>query len=201
MISWASGVDVEDEDGDGSSTDTRPWILGDMLHSAPLTINYGALGSFTQANPDLRLVVGTNAGFLHMFGTSDGVEDWAFFPKELAPVLAKRLDNQVSNKHVYGIDATPVAYIKDVNNDGTISAAAGDKVFVYVGLRRGGRAYYALDLSVPDSPKFKWMIDNNTTGFSELGQSWSEPVITTVAGYVDGAGKSSQTGGHLRRRL
>ena len=189
LISWSRGVDVEDEDGDGSSTDTRPWILGDMLHSAPLTINYGALGSFTKDDPDLRLVVGTNAGFLHMFGVNDGVEDWAFFPKELAPVLNKRLVDKASSKHTYGIDSTAVAYTKDVNNDGTLSAAAGDKVFVYVGLRRGGRAYYALDLSAPGSPAFKWMISNATTGFSELGQSWSQPVATTIAGYVDGSGK------------
>ena len=42
-------------------------------------MNYGALGAFTVADPDLRIVVGTNAGF-HMFGNDDGEEDWAFFP-------------------------------------------------------------------------------------------------------------------------
>ncbi|MGB5441903.1 MAG: hypothetical protein WBN57_04675, partial [Gammaproteobacteria bacterium] len=189
LISWSTGVDVQDEDGDGSSTDTRPWILGDMLHSTPLTINYGALGSFTKDDPDLRLLAGTNAGFLHMFGVSDGVEDWAFFPKELAPVLNKRLLDKASSQHTYGIDSPAVAYTRDVNNDGTLSAAAGDKVFVYFGLRRGGRGYYALDLSTPGSPAYKWMISNATTGFSELGQSWSQPVPTIIAGYVDGGGK------------
>jgi type IV pilus assembly protein PilY1 len=189
LISWSRGVDVTDEDEDGSSVDNRTWILGDILHSLPLAINYGALGSFTEANPDIRLVVGTNAGFLHMFGTGDGVEDWAFFPKELAPVLNKRLANISSASHAYAIDATPVAWTRDVNRDGTLSAAAGDKVYLYFGLRRGGRAYYALDLSNPAIPAFKWMIDNTTAGFSELGQTWSDPVPTTVPGYVDGSGK------------
>jgi type IV pilus assembly protein PilY1 len=189
LISWSRGVDVKDEDEDGSSVDNRTWILGDMLHSEPLVINYGALGSFTEANPDIRLVVGTNAGFLHMFGADDGAEDWAFFPKELAPVLNKRLTGKSSTSHTYGIDATPVAWIKDVNRDGTLSATAGDKVYLYSGMRRGGRTLFALDLSAPATPAFKWMIDNTTTGFSELGQTWSDPVPTTVPGYVDGSGK------------
>jgi type IV pilus assembly protein PilY1 len=55
-------------------------------------------------------------------------------------------------------------------------------------MRRGGRTLFALDLSTPAIPAFKWMIDNNTTGFSELGQTWSNPVPTTVPGYVDGSG-------------
>ena len=188
LLSWARGVDVSDEDGDGSNVDNRPWILGDMLHSEPLVINYGALGAYTEANPDIRLVVGTNAGFLHMFGADNGAEDWAFFPKELAPVLKKRLDGNAGN-HTYGIDATPVVWTRDVNRDGTLSAAAGDKVYLYSGMRRGGRVLFALDLSTPTAPVFKWMIDNNTTGFSELGQTWSDPVLTTVPGYVDGSGK------------
>ena len=188
LIKWSTGVDVQDEDGDGRIDDTRPWILGDMLHSAPLVINYGG----SEKDPDLRVVVGTNAGFLHMFDVSDGKEDWAFFPKELAPVLGKRLLNEESKEHIYGIDSSPVAYIRDVNNDGTLKG--DDKVFVYFGLRRGGRGYYALDLSKPDTPKYKWMISNTTSpfpddDFSELGQSWSEPVPTTIAGYADGSGK------------
>jgi type IV pilus assembly protein PilY1 len=56
-------------------------------------------------------------------------------------------------------------------------------------MRRGGRTLFALDLSAPATPAFKWMIDNTTTGFSELGQTWSDPVPTTVPGYVDGSGK------------
>ena len=188
LIDWSRGVDVQDEDGDGKTNDTRPWILGDMLHSAPLVINYGG------KDQELRIVVGTNAGFLHMFDVNDdkGDEDWAFFPKELAPVLDKRMLNEQSKQHIYGIDSSPVAYIKDVNNDGTLKDE--DKVFVYFGLRRGGRAYYALDLSKPKTPVYKWMISNETSpfpedDFSELGQSWSEPVPTTIAGYVDGSGK------------
>ena len=41
----------------------------------------------------IEVVVGTNAGFLHMFDNADGEEDWAFFPKELAAVFDQRRDN------------------------------------------------------------------------------------------------------------
>ena len=183
VIDWARGYT------DSSKTDTRSWILGDMLHGRPLVLNYGARGSYTTANPDLRIVVGTNAGFLHMFGNSDGQEDWAFFPKELAAVLAKRHANQGGAANVYGIDSPPVFYSKDLNNDGTIDSTAGDKLYVYFGLRRGGKAYYALDISNPDNPVFLWQIDKSSTGFSELGQSWSVPVITYIPGYAGGVRK------------
>ena len=187
QIEWARGFDAYDNDGDGDTSDPRSWILGDMLHSQPLVLNYGARGSFTQSNPDLRLLVGSNSGFVHLFGNSDGQEDWAFFPKELASILPKRRRNTRSNDHVYGMDLTPVTYIYDSNQDGTLSGD-DDKVWAYLGMRRGGRAYYALDLSNPDSPSFMWRIHKSTQGFDELGQTWSEPAVTRLPGYVDANG-------------
>ncbi len=194
-----SFFDVDDQDGldaelaygrgfeinnDGTiSTVTRGWILADILHSQPVVVNYGGADP---NNPDLRIVVGTNGGFLHMFGDSDGQEDWAFFPKELAPVLRQRRLNPLSAEHVYGVDALPVMYTKDNNQNGTIES--GDKVWAFFGLRRGGRGMYALDISNPDSPAYLWGIDFNTTGFSELGQTWSVPVVTRIPGYADSNG-------------
>ncbi|MBP9032386.1 MAG: hypothetical protein KBG29_00745 [Pseudomonadales bacterium] len=184
LLAWARGW------SDSSKSETRGWILGDMLHSRPLVLNYGARGSHTATNPDIRIVVGTNAGFLHMFDNADGGEDWAFFPKELAAVLDQRRDNATGRDPVYGVDASPVLYSKDINRDGTIDSTAGDKLYVYFGLRRGGTSYYALDVSNPDSPAFLWKIDGNTAGFGELGQSWSVPVLTRVPGYAsDGVPK------------
>ena len=188
QINWARGYDAYDTDGDSNTSESRGWILGDILHSQPLVLNYGARGSFTTSAPDLRLLVGSNSGFVHLFGNDNGVEDWAFFPKELAGILPLRRRNALSNNHVYGMDLTPVAYTYDSNNDGTLDSGAGDKVWAYLGMRRGGRAYYALDLSNPDSPSFMWRIDNNSTGFGELGQTWSEPVVTIIPGYTDNNG-------------
>ena len=75
--------------------------------SQPLVLNYGARGGYTQAAPDIRLLVGTNAGFVHMFGNDNGQEDWAFFPKELAPILRARSQNARSSQNIYGMDLTP----------------------------------------------------------------------------------------------
>ncbi len=43
--------------------------------------------------------------------------------------------------------------------------------------RRGGKSYYALDVTKPSSPVLMWKIDDTTTNFSKLGFSWSEPTV------------------------
>ncbi|MFT4519504.1 MAG: type IV pilus assembly protein PilY1 [Halioglobus sp.] len=188
VIQWAIGYDIEDEDEDESINDNRPWILADILHSKPLVVNYGALGSHTPSNPDVRILVGTNAGFLHMFGSDDGEEDWAFFAKELAPVLSKRKDNLVSAERPYGMDGPPVSYTIDLNNDGTIDESVGDKAWLFFGLRRGGSLLYALDISDPDDPTFMWRLDEEVVGLEELGQTWSVPAVSYIPGHIDGSG-------------
>nr|WP_279625985.1 PilC/PilY family type IV pilus protein [Malonomonas rubra] len=41
-------------------------------------------------------------------------------------------------------------------------------------------SYYALDVTNPLSPQFLWEIDSTTTGFSELGETWSDAVIGKI---------------------
>lgn len=184
LLAWARGWK------DGSARkNRRDWILGDMLHSRPLVLNYGARSGYTKADPDIRVVVGTNAGFLHMFNNSDGKENWAFFPKELAAVLKPRFENLMGGDVVWGVDGSAVYYSYDANRDGTIDHTAGDKLYLYFGLRRGGNAYYALDISDPDNPQMLWKIDGSMTGFEELGETWSQPLVTYIAGYRDAAKK------------
>jgi type IV pilus assembly protein PilY1 len=43
-------------------------------------------------------------------------------------------------------------------------------------MRRGGRNYYALDVTNPDAPKVLWTIKGGTGDFAELGQSWGRPI-------------------------
>jgi type IV pilus assembly protein PilY1 len=188
LLAWAEGFDVDDEDEDSDRDETRSWILADMLHGKPLVINYGARGSFTRENPELRMLAGTNGGFLHMFGVDDGEEDWAFFPKELAGVLSPRRRDDVSPDQIYGIDGSAILYRLDNNRDGTIDSGEGDLAWVFFGLRRGGRILYALDVSNPDNPALLWTIDESTPGFEELGQTWSAPVIARIPGYKTAGG-------------
>ncbi|MGP1719275.1 pilus assembly protein [Shewanella frigidimarina] len=178
LFDWTIGIDVDDEDKDGSTTDKRSDIMGDPLHSKPLAINYGTAGS-----PDIRILLGTNAGFLHMFKDSGSSveESWAFMPQELLPNLRELRANVPTGVHsVYGIDSPPVAYVKR-NASGAI-----DKAWLFVGMRRGGKSYYALNITNPDSPQFMWKVDPSSTGMSDMGQSWAEPVVTFIPGVPAG---------------
>ncbi len=67
--------------------------------------------------------------------------------------------------------------------------------YIYPTQRRGGRMVYALDVTDPDeTPDLLWRVGcpnlgndtGCTTGFTDIGQTWSMPVGGYVEGYVDG---------------
>jgi len=183
LIAYARGLDIDDLDGDGEQDEAREWVFADPLHSRPLPLNYGARGGHSSDNPAIYLAVASNDGFLHMLrnttsgNTESGEEVWAFMPKISMPVQKKLRDNATGSTHPYTVDGAPVAYIEDKNNNGTIES--GEPVYLYIGLRRGGKKYYALDVSNPESPKLLWTIDNSGD-FSELGYTFSNPRIGVV---------------------
>ncbi len=178
LFNWAKGVDVDDEDADSNVTELRSDIMGDPLHSKPLAISYG--------DGDVRVLVGTNAGSVHMFKDSGDTvsEEWSFIPYELYPNLAALRDNTAGEK-VYGMDGSPIIYFKDGNGNRIVDGA--EKVWAFIGMRRGGSAYYAFDISVPSDPSLLWSseLSSSDPGFSEMGQSWSKPKIAfiNVSGY------------------
>ena len=95
-------------------------------------------------------------------------ESWAFIPYPLLKNQMTLRENDSVNSHVYGLDGNPVSYIVDNNNDGLITSS-GDKAWVYIGQRQGGRSYYGLNVTNPDSPTIKWIITGGTTtGFDRL---------------------------------
>ncbi len=177
LFDWAQGKDVDDDNGNSITTEFRQDVVGDPLHSKPLAINFG-----TSAAPDIRVVVGTNHGFLHMFKDtgSDVSETWAFMPYELLPNITELRANIPTGVHsVYGMDSPPIAYVK--TGPGGI-----EKAWMFAGMRRGGKSYYAIDITNPDSPSYMWKIDSDSAGMSELGQTWSEPVVTLIPGWPVG---------------
>ena len=173
-IQWAMGIDVDNDDDD-TSTKVRADVFGDPLHSKPVVIDYGT------GNP--RLVVGTNAGVLHMFednSTLNSVtENWAYLPNELFKNIKPLRENAITvDNKVYGLDGEITLHINDANNDGIVNNS--DTAWLFFGLRRGGRSYYALDVTTPSTPKLMWKIDATSTGvnsFSKLGQTWSKPQV------------------------
>ncbi|NIO42986.1 MAG: PQQ-binding-like beta-propeller repeat protein, partial [Burkholderiales bacterium] len=61
----------------------------------------------------------------------------------------------------------------------------GDKVYLYLGMRRGGRLLYALDVTDPETPSLLWRRDSTSAGFAELGQTWSAPTVANLPGYMN----------------
>ena len=181
FLKWGTGMDVNDEDQDSLTTDVRPF-LGDPLHSRPILINY---------TDDINIVYySTNDGYLHAVDAETGKEVFSFIPKELLPNLYNHyLDN--SGQKIYGLDSSWIALRHDEDEDGLISST-GDYIYLYGGMRMGGNNYYALDVTnvstTSASPKLKWVINSSSnSAFTDLGQSWSEPVVTRIK--VNGVAK------------
>ncbi len=176
---WARGNDPD-------TGDVRNWLLNDVLHSRPLPINYGARGGFSDTNPDIRILMGTNAGFMHMFqnsssgGSESGVENWAFMPRELLPLLPRLRENDgsINPPHPYGVDGAATVYLEDNNNDNIIGT--GDKAWAFFGLRRGGRNYYGMDITNPDNPSLMWVIRGGTGAFGNLALTFSAPTPVDI---------------------
>ncbi|WP_105258943.1 pilus assembly protein [Pseudoalteromonas sp. T1lg88] len=180
LINWARGFDVDDDDNDEQTNDTRQDIMGDPLHSRPVALSY--------PDGEIKIIIGTNAGFVHLFSDRNDTltEQWSFIPHELLDNLAVLRSNE-SGEKVYGMDGTATVYFNDKNNDGIVDDGV-DTVWVFIGMRRGGNSYYAIDMSNSNAPELMWSLDSTTPGMGQLGQTWSQPVITYLQGYRDADG-------------
>ncbi|MGM8933555.1 PilC/PilY family type IV pilus protein [Pseudomonas neustonica] len=150
-------------------------MWGDPLHSVPVMVNYG------ENENNNYVFVSNNGGMLHAVSTLDGSEAFAFMPYEFIskaneytvdrPPLAN--DN---SRQVYGLDGSWIPWRKP----GETAEDAPEAVYLYGGMRRGGRSYYALDVTNPTTPKKLWRISSDSAGFERLGQTWSTPTLTSI---------------------
>jgi type IV pilus assembly protein PilY1 len=191
IIGWARGL--YDRGSSGLRLDVQRWLMGAVMHSNPLVVNYGdrgGAGGYSSLNPDIRLFFGANDGWLRSLrdtapdGEQSGVEAWAFMPLEVMSDQQRLSLNSPTGEgggHPYGVDGEPVALVVDVDLDGNVEADDGDRVILFFGLRRGGEAYYALDVTRPDArPELLWKITPESTGFAGLGLSFSTPSLLRV---------------------
>lgn len=155
-------------------------MWGDPLHSQPIMVNYGGSAS------NNTVFVSTNAGMLHAIDTQSGAEHFAFMPYEMISkanefTVDRPNLNSDNTRSTYGLDGSWIAWRR--GGDGLLDAP--ESVYIYGGMRRGGEAYYALDVTDLNSPEMLWQISSETDGFEDLGQTWSTPTLTSIP-YGDG---------------
>ncbi|HEX2227900.1 MAG TPA: PilC/PilY family type IV pilus protein [Candidatus Binatia bacterium] len=184
IIDFTRGIDRYDEDNDNNTSEARPWKLGDIFHSTPVLVRPpfavstdASYLTFKTANASRTavLLAGSNDGMLHAFRESDGAELWGFIPPDQLDDL-KDL-TAISAQHDFLVDGSPIAA------DVKIGATPTWKTIAIFGLRRGGKSYYALDVTDTTNPLYLWSFTD-----SKLGETWSEPVIGRIK-LTDGTSK------------
>lgn len=182
---YAAEEDVDptgyNEDAEGDPVAKRIWILGDIIHSEPTIIDY------LNADNSLKhrfIAIGANDGMLHIFTDQDinlngkdyvaGSEVWAFIPSDLLPNLKTLQDPSTHNYFVDGFCSLHRSPDKDPDG-------YHYKTLVF-GERRGGRNYWALDVTDPDPSNWtvKWYLEGGSVDFAELGYSWSRPTFAKI---------------------
>ncbi len=184
LIDWMSGVDVEDVN---SSSNVHNFIA-DLLHNRPVVVTYGG----TESNPDAVIFAANNMGLLSAINSDDGTEAFSFIPQGLLPNgLAYYEDLTTSSQKLYGLDGEIAVWLQESNDlDVTVESADGDHVYLYIGMRRGGSNYYALDVTNRNNPALMWQIEGGSGDFSDLGQTWAKPKLTTVKWGCDSGGNN-----------
>ncbi len=166
VLQWGRGLD---------ENDALRYEMGDPLHSRPELITYNGLTNPIQST----IFFGTNEGFLHAIDINTGAEQFSFIPKELLGNLEIFYQNASVDPRPYGMDGGITIWSKDANNDADL-LDDGDHVYLYAGMRRGGRSYYALDIKNINNPSLKWQIEGGSGDFIDLGQTWSKPVKSKI---------------------
>ncbi|MBT8135970.1 MAG: PQQ-binding-like beta-propeller repeat protein [Gammaproteobacteria bacterium] len=171
LLQWARGLD-----SDGNARQ----VIGDPLHSQPTLVAY--------AGDNFALFFGTNDGFLHAIdpesrlrGETD-IEHFAFIPSDLLPQLQDLRSNlpqqQFTARKAYGMDGDIRVWIDEQDNDRVVES--GERAYLFAGMRRGGRDYYALDITDVTNPRLAWTIEGGSGDFAELGQTWSAPIVSRI---------------------
>ena len=176
----------------------RQAVLGDALESQPTYVGkpvfsypYPGYTAFktAQASRLGTVYLGTNDGMMHAFdATNDvatrGKERWAYVPSMVIPNMWKLADKNYSTLHKNYVNGTPAtSEICTLNCDD--AATAVWKTILVGGLGGGGRGYYALDVTNPNSPSLLWEF-TTTAGIGiskddDLGFSYGVPIITRLS--------------------
>ncbi len=161
----------------------RDHVLGDIASAKPAYVrnprrNYGDVGygAYKSANAarQAMVYVAANDGMLHALNASTGEELWAYVPRMIYPNLYYLADTNYQNNHRYYVDGSPEA--------GDVFINGAWRTILVGGLNKGGRGYYALDITDPTDPVVLWEFCSNAAlcniADSDLGYSFGNPIIT-----------------------
>jgi type IV pilus assembly protein PilY1 len=171
------------------------------------------------------LFQGANDGMLHAFVASTGAESWAYVPN-LVMANLNNLTLKPGFTHKYYVDGTPTSGDVDFKQvDGVTGSGTDWRTIVVGGLGKGGRGYYALDVTTPTAAsevaakdKVLWEFPNSITDATDraaaklnMGYSYGKPmiaktkvgdnwVVLLTSGYNNGTNTGDSGGdglGHL----
>lgn len=158
----------------------RDKILGDFVHSQPVYVkaaphNFGDDGyadfkSATEAR-DGVVYAAANDGMLHAFDAVTGAERWAYIPPMVLPNLWRLADANYGDQHRYFLDGPLAVSDADIGGWKTVLIGA---------LGKGGRGYYALDITNPAAPRVLWTF--GAANDPNVGYSYGMPFITKLDG-------------------
>jgi len=166
----------------------RGTVMGDTLESQPAFIanpvfNYTYPGYADYATNNAgragTVFVGSNDGMLHAFDAATGAERWAYVPSMVIPNLWKLADTNYANGHMNFVNGSAIISDVCVATNCAAATAADWRTILVGGLNGGGRGYFALDITVPATPKLLW--EFTTTQDIDLGYSYGRPNITRRA--------------------
>ncbi len=187
----------------------RVHLLGDMINGEPVLVRAPSAGyadagysSFVSANASRArmLFQGANDGMLHAYVASTGAEAWAYLPNLVMGSL-NNLSSKASFTHKYYVDGTPVAGDVDFKQvDGATGGGTDWRTVLVSGLGKGGRGYFALDITSPVAAseadlasKVMWEFPNSITNATDrnaarlnMGYSYGKPIVikTKAKGWV-----------------
>jgi type IV pilus assembly protein PilY1 len=170
----------------------RDHVLGDPINATPAFVRGSTFAFADSVTPDYNsfkaanvsrtptLYIAANDGMLHAFNGNTGAETWAYIPRIVLPNLHKLATDNWDVQHKFSVDGSP--QVMDVFDS---TAPAAWKTVLVAGLNKGGRGFYAIDVTDPAAPKGMWEICSDATLCAnvdaDMGFSFGNPVITKRA--------------------
>ncbi len=168
----------------------RDVTFGDVIGSQPVYVKKPFFSYLDPGYTDFKttsaassrdgtVYIGGNGGMLHALDALTGDERWSYVPSQMLPNLYRLADGGYSDNHRFYVDGSVA--IGDVY-DGT-----DWRTILIGGFNSGGRGYYALDITVPGSPKGLWEFSSaakyvgDTSWDADVGYSLGNPVITKLS--------------------